>query len=152
MSVPIPPSTHRLGPPRGGFGLVLALMIMGLAVMTIVIIAGFLSVESQLARQHQLAQRARLNGVVSLRLALAHLQQEAGPDRRATARADLTQPDDVGAAVRNGLWTGVWRTDRPNQPPSWLVSGADPANPTAQTEPLKPVEVPSTGPLAQGSK
>jgi hypothetical protein len=140
MNVPMPPSTRRLGPPRGGFGLVLALMIMGLAVMTIVIIAGFLSVESQLARQHQLAQRARLNGVVSLRLALAHLQQEAGPDRRATARADLTQPDDVGTAVRNGLWTGVWRTDRPNQPPSWLVSGADPANPTAQTEPLMGTE------------
>ena len=75
---------------RQGFGLVLALVVMGMAVMTIIVIAGFLSVESHLALQHQLGLRARLNGVASLRLALAHLQQEAGPDRRATARADLT--------------------------------------------------------------
>ena len=109
----------------------LALVIMGLAVMIIIVIAGFLSVESHLALQHQLGLRARLNGVASLRLALAHLQQEAGPDRRATARADLTQPEATAADVRNPLWTGVWRTDRPNQPPSWLVSGDDPANCTS---------------------
>ncbi len=121
---------------RSGFGLVLSLVIMGLAVLIIIVIAGFLSVESHLALQHQLALRARLNGTVSLRLALAHLQQEAGPDRRATARADLTQPDASVAAVRNPMWTGVWRTDRPNQPPSWLVSGEDPAAPWTQTEPL----------------
>lgn len=114
----------------------LALIVMGLSVMTIIVIAGFLSVESHLALQHQLALRARLNGVVSLRLALAHLQQEAGPDRRATARADLVQPDATAATVRNPMWTGVWRTDRPNQPPSWLVSGGDPSNPAGQAEPL----------------
>ncbi len=121
---------------RAGFGLVLALVVMGMAVMTIIVIAGFLSVESHLALQHQLGLRARLNGLVSLRQALAHLQQEAGPDRRATARADLTQPDATAANVRNPMWTGVWRTDRPNQPPSWLVSGEDPTKPAAQSEPL----------------
>ena len=31
---------------------------------------------------HHLAVRARLNGIASLRLALAHLQQEAGADQR----------------------------------------------------------------------
>ncbi len=137
MTVPAAPAPTKPRPRgRSGFGLVLSLVIMGLAVMTIIVIAGFLSVESHLALQHQLGLRARLNGLVSLRLALAHLQQEAGPDQRATARADLTQPDATVANVRNPMWTGVWRTDRPNQPPSWLVSGEDPAAPLAQTEPL----------------
>ena len=137
MTVPTaPPPTPPRPRGRSGFGLVLSLVIMGLAVMTIIVIAGFLSVESHLALQHQLGLRARLNGLVSLRLALAHLQQEAGPDQRATARADLTQPDATVANVRNPMWTGVWRTDRPNQPPSWLISGEDPAAPLAQTEPL----------------
>ncbi len=131
---PVPAQPRLRG--RAGFGLVLSLIVMGLAVLTIIVIAGFLSVESHLALQHQLALRARLNGMVSLRLALAHLQQEAGPDRRATARADLTQPGATVATVRNPMWTGVWRTDRPNQPPSWLVSGEDPQTPVAQTESL----------------
>jgi hypothetical protein len=36
---------------RSGFGLILALVIMGMMVLTIIVIAGFLSVESHLAIQ-----------------------------------------------------------------------------------------------------
>jgi len=131
---------------RPGFGLILALTIMGMMVMTIIVIAGFLSVESHLAMHQQLALRARLNGLASLRLAVGHLQQEAGPDRRATARADLTQPDATVATLRNPMWTGVWRTDRPNQAPSWLVSGNDPDNPWTQSNSLAGIDA-----LAPGS-
>ena len=140
-----PPTAQRPKGSRSGFSLVLSLVIMGMAVMSIIVIAGFLSVESHLAVQHQLALRARLNGVVSLRLALGHLQQEAGPDRRATARADLTQPDATPSTVRNPMWTGVWRTDKPNQPPSWLVSGNDPGNPAVQSNSLAGADTFSTG-------
>lgn len=130
---------------RSGFGLILALTIMGMMVMTIIVIAGFLSVESHLAMHKQLELRARLNGVASLRLALGHLQQEAGPDRRATARADLTQPDATVATVRNPMWTGVWRTDKPNQAPSWLVSGNDPDNPWTQSNSLAGIATTAPG-------
>ena len=98
---------------------------MAMLVMTVIIVASFLSVEARLTSNQHLAIRAKLNSVVALRLALGHLQQEAGPDRRATARADITQPGTAAAGLRNPVWTGVWRTDRPNQPPSWLVSGKD---------------------------
>jgi hypothetical protein len=87
-------------------------------------------------------QRARLNAIASLRIAVAHLQQEAGPDQRVTAQANVTLPVTSGEpdAVRakwlnlNPYWTGVWDT-RPEQeaepgseseyprPPAWLVSG-----------------------------
>jgi len=96
---------------------------MSMLVLSVIIIASFLSIEARLAWQQQLNQRARLNSIAALRLALGHLQQEAGPDRRATARADITQPNVSGASLLNPVWTGVWRSDYPNQPPQWLVSG-----------------------------
>ncbi|MFM9001885.1 MAG: hypothetical protein ACKORB_09760, partial [Opitutia bacterium] len=108
---------------RRGFSLVLSLTVMAMLVLTVVTIAAFISIEARLMVQHQLGTRARLNAVAALRLAVGQLQQEAGPDRRATARADLTQPGVSVNNLRNPMWTGVGRSDRPDQPPAWLVSG-----------------------------
>ena len=106
-----------------GFSLILSLTLMAGIVMLVVTISAFVTVESRMAMNQQLATRARLNAVVSMRLALAHLQQEAGPDRRATARADITQPAATSTTVLNPMWTGVWRSDFPDLPPAWLISG-----------------------------
>lgn len=108
-----------------GFSLILSLTVMAGLVLLAVTISAFITVESRMAMNQQLATRARLNAIVSMRLALAHLQQEAGPDQRATARADITQPEATASKVRNPMWTGVWRTDLPDLPPAWLVSGRD---------------------------
>ena len=112
---------------RPGFSLVLSLVVMSIVLLTIITVASFVTIESRLSAQHQNFQRAKLNAAVSLRLALAHLQQEAGPDRRMTARADIlantTQTGWTWNTIRNPLWTGVWRSDQQLQPPSWLVSG-----------------------------
>ena len=96
---------------------------MACVVMLLVTLSAFITIESRAAMNQQLATRARLNALVSMRLALAHLQQEAGADRRATARADITQPGVSAGSLRNPMWTGVWRTDKPDLPPAWLVSG-----------------------------
>lgn len=119
---------------RSGFSLILSLTVMAMLVLSLVVIASLIAVESRLANHsHQLA-RARLNAVVSLKLALGHLQQEAGPDRRSTARADITQPEVIFAyKFRNPMWTGVWRTDFPDVPPAWLVSGRHDFDPTTQS-------------------
>ena len=106
-----------------GFSLILSLTMMAAMVMLVVTISAFVTVESRMAINQQLATRARLNAIVSMRLALAHLQQEAGPDRRATARADITQPEATSSTVKNPMWTGVWRSDFPDLPPAWLISG-----------------------------
>ena len=108
---------------RHGFSLILSLTIMAAVVMLVVTLSAFVTIESRAAMNQQLATRARLNALVSMRLALAHLQQEAGPDRRSTARADITQPNVSTGSLRNPMWTGVWRTDQPDLPPAWLVSG-----------------------------
>jgi len=127
---------------RGGFALVLALAVMTLLVLTLLSLSGFLMVESRGAESAQQMTRARLNAVMSGRLALAHLQQEAGPDRRATATGELAGvPETLGNPLPAGTptaqrvsqgqrrWTGVWRSDRPDQPPAWLVSGKGNLNP-----------------------
>ena len=101
----------------------LSLTVMAMLVLTVVTIAAFISIEARLMVQHQLGTRARLNALASLRLAVGQLQQEAGPDRRSTARADLTQAGVAASALKNPMWTGIWRSDRPDQPPAWLVSG-----------------------------
>ncbi|MEN9814159.1 MAG: hypothetical protein RLZZ412_141 [Verrucomicrobiota bacterium] len=106
-----------------GFSLILSLTVMACVVMLLVTLSAFITIESRAAMNQQLATRARLNALVSMRLALAHLQQEAGADRRATARADITQPGVSAGSLRNPMWTGVWRTDKPDLPPAWLVSG-----------------------------
>ena len=124
---------RNLSKSRYGFSLILSLTVMAMLVLSLVVIASFIAVESRLANHsHQLA-RARLNAVVSLKLALGHLQQEAGPDRRSTARADITQPGVAAASLRNPMWTGIWRTDFPDVPPAWLVSGRHDFDPTTQS-------------------
>ncbi|MBV5333107.1 hypothetical protein JZU54_06085, partial [bacterium] len=106
-----------------GFSLILSLTVMAGIVMLLVTVSAFVMIESRAVMNQQLATRAKLNAIVSMRLALAHLQQEAGPDRRSTARADITQPAATASTVRNPMWTGIWRTDFPDLPPAWLISG-----------------------------
>ncbi|MEN9814161.1 MAG: hypothetical protein RLZZ412_143, partial [Verrucomicrobiota bacterium] len=81
---------------RSGFSLILSLVVMAFMILMMFSLASFITIESRVATHQQNQLRARLNAVVSLRLALGHLQQEAGPDRRTTARADIiantTQP------------------------------------------------------------
>lgn len=130
---PVTPPRRR----RPGFSLVLSLVVMSVVLLTVITVASFVTIESRLAAQHQHYLRAKLNAAVSLRLALAHLQQEAGPDRRMTARADIlantTQPGWTWSTIRNPLWTGVWRSDQQLQPPSWLISGRPDQTPGAQS-------------------
>lgn len=105
----------------------LSLSIMSLLLLVVLALAGFLSIESRIASVQQASVQGRLAALASLRLALGQLQAEAGPDRRVTARADLTadatQSGWTWSTIRNPLWTGVWRSDLPDQPPAWLVSG-----------------------------
>ena len=106
---------------RRGFSLVLSLAVMGLLVLVILSVAGFLTLESRIAASSAAGRQARLNALASARLALAQLQLLAGHDQRATARADLLLPGATGADRNTYLklaklsdqrrwWTGVWCT------------------------------------------
>ena len=120
---------------RAGFSIILSLTMMTMIVMLLLVLMSFLTVESRASKWSILSTRARLNALMSARLALAHLQQATGPDTRSTATGELActpapiSPFDPGMnwTQRPGqgqrYWTGAWRTDKPDEPPQWLISG-----------------------------
>ncbi|MDR3228674.1 MAG: hypothetical protein LBT53_04610, partial [Puniceicoccales bacterium] len=135
------------------FSLVFSLIIMSLMLMLVLCLVALLTVEMRLSANAVDQQRARFNALASAKLALAHLQQEAGPDQRITAQANTTIAfTSVNGPTRtevrqkwkskNPYWTGVWdpreaytyapeenNTPATNgnpskdRPPAWLVSG-----------------------------
>jgi len=101
---------------RSGFSLVLSLTVMAAMVMLVIVLASFLQVESRLAQSHSGYLRARFNALASARIAVAQLQQLAGPDQRVTMRADMFANNDI-AVSNNDAATATpvrGRSDRAN--------------------------------------
>lgn len=101
---------------RSGFSLVLSLTIMAAMVLMVIVLASFLQVESRLAQSHAGYLRARFNALASARIAIAQLQQLAGPDQRVTMRADMYVDNDVGVGNDSSTTIGPirGRSDRAN--------------------------------------
>ena len=116
-----PPHLRRAQ--RGGFALVITLMLMGLLVMLSV---GLLTLSTVALRSvgHEAARNeARANARLALALALAQLQAQTGSDTRITAPADvLTTASGSGCA--NPGWRGVWKSN-PATPKSYQPARAD---------------------------
>ncbi|MDR1817748.1 MAG: hypothetical protein LBR07_06205 [Puniceicoccales bacterium] len=150
MKIPAPtcrPSRRQ----RAGFALVIALVMMAMLLVLVISLVMFLALELRFSTTAADRQVARLNALYSLRLAVAQLQQEAGPDQRVTAQANITIPTNASSIEsrrtqlrnkwkdRNPYYTGVWNTrtktggaaddqtalttDGTELPPAWLVSG-----------------------------
>ncbi len=101
-----------------------ALALMGFLVLLLVGLAALVQVETRReAAQLQLLE-ARQNALFGLKMAMAQLQQAAGPDQRVTARADILTTDAAGLGEGKRYWTGVWPTDSAAAEPEpvWLVS------------------------------
>ena len=101
---------HTHAPTRAGFSLVLALLVTATLVLTVIVLAGFIRVESRLASNRHAVLRARLNALASMRLAGGALQQFVGPDTRVTAPSSIYEDP----AVTTGKYTypvlGVWQS------------------------------------------
>ena len=86
------------------------MMVTAFLVLTIIVLASFIRVESQLAHNRHAVLRARLNAMASMRLAGAALQQFVGPDTRVTAPSSLFEDP----ATTTGQYTypvlGVWHS------------------------------------------
>lgn len=114
-----------------GFSLVLSLVLMSMLLLLVISLTVFLAIELRLTSTFTDRQKARLNAIAGMRIALAQLQQEAGADQRITAQANVTLPAPKATAAdvrvfweqKNPYWTGVWDTSDATRPPAWLVSG-----------------------------
>lgn len=106
---------------RRGFALLITITLVAFLVLLLLSIASLTRVETQVATNFTQLSSARQNALTALQIALGQLQKYAGPDQRATARADLT------AGVSNPYYAGVWDTTvagaTATNPLVWLVSG-----------------------------
>lgn len=95
-------------------------------VLILVALGTMTRVEVRIADNSRQNDQARLQALSALNIALGELQKYAGPDQRATARADV-----VAAGDGTRQWTGVWgnaanpQTSAASAPVllQWLVSG-----------------------------
>lgn len=130
---------------RQGFALVVALGLMAFLVLLLVALASLVQLETRRANDELMQFEARQNAMLGLKLAIAQIQVELGPDRVATSRADILERIDadeelaVTPATGKRFWTAAWLADdllikreaagtlsaeEPFQPqPVWLVSG-----------------------------
>jgi len=115
---------------RSGFALLITILLVSFLVLILVTLAVLTRVETTVATNSQQLDLARQNALTALNVALGELQKYAGPDQRATARADI---DESAGTVSPGArqWTGVWantanpQTGMTSSPLllQWMVSG-----------------------------
>lgn len=114
--------------PKNGRGMALisVMLLIALIAIVIAILAGVMNTEIMSTASRRDTEVARQNAMYGLQMAISQLQEEAGPDQRVTARAEiLNSANDPGgtavvpsgtgtpvglAAAGNSLWTGVWKT------------------------------------------
>lgn len=98
-------------------------------------------VETANATITQQQLQARENARLGVMMALGQLQKLAGPDQRATVRADAFEETAVGAEN----WSAIYDTTTGNaSSPVWLVSGEQPSHTTSLNEANSSTVFPAT--------
>jgi hypothetical protein len=92
----------RSDQPRG-FALVISLSLMVLLTVLSIGLLGLSSIALRTGGRDELAAQARANARMALMFAIGELQQQAGPDTRVTARADILDE-------KNPPVLGVWKS------------------------------------------
>jgi len=108
--------------------LISVLIMIALIAIIVAVVASLVNSEILSTGAYRDREIARQNALFGLHAAMAQLQEEAGPDQRVTARAEILNTDantvttgtltatkdpTPAAAVGNALWTGVWKTSNP---------------------------------------
>jgi hypothetical protein len=118
-------SSSAFNAPRRGIALLVTIILLSFLVLLMVALSSLVRVETKVAANQDTLAQARQNALMGLNIALAKLQETAGPDIRLTARADLLENAiPVGSRYQMNL-TGVWDPNStlwPN-PITWLING-----------------------------
>lgn len=118
-------------PPRGGFALLIALVLMGFILLLLVSLSSLVMVETSTAGATSHLNQARANALLGIQVALSELQQTMGPDQRVSFNAEIlenTQQVDPQKRHMVGVWnTENWDFSAPDvKPPAdflgWLIS------------------------------
>ena len=133
-----------------GYALVAVILIAGLVVALLLALLGMGIHGYERLAQTRAQEEARANARLALKVAIAQLQEQLGPDQRVSAPAAIL--DNPALPVAHPHWTGVWRTrwadgqplvarndssggladrrtakdwDRAKEASAWLVSGSE---------------------------
>jgi type II secretory pathway component PulK len=102
---------------KKGFALIVALFLSSLILVMILAMSSMLRTETQNSVNDKNQEKAKLNALLGLGIALSELQKTMGPDQRVSARADLLDgsgDSGIHAALQKSHWTGVWNTSNYN--------------------------------------
>ncbi|MGB0774509.1 MAG: hypothetical protein ACPGUY_01600 [Akkermansiaceae bacterium] len=104
---------------------------MALLLMVALALVSLSTISIRESRHEQNMSEAKANARLALMLALAELQELAGPDQRTSARSDITD----GAAPNQKHWTGFWSTENwnPRNPNTKNFLGWGVSHPTGLT-------------------
>lgn len=121
-----PTQCNRRRAKAGGFALVITVALLAFLVLLLVSLAALTRVETQVAANTRIQERARQHTLLALNVAIGQLQRYAGPDNRITAQGNLM--GGAGGGIENPWFTGVWNADTADAAAmTWLVSGNETA-------------------------
>ncbi len=101
-----------------GFALISTILVMSLLLLIALAMLQLVPVTLRSSQQDRAKAEAEANARLALMVAIGELQEQAGPDQRVTASANIKSDNTV-----NPHWTGVWSTENGSSLPVWLVSG-----------------------------
>lgn len=117
--------------PRHGFALIIALSMLAFLTLLTLSLATLTGVDIRTAEDGRTQREAQQNALMALNIALASLQELAGPDQRITATASILNASNNTIPESHRQWTGVWSTENYNPQAArtktshfsgWLVS------------------------------
>lgn len=105
------PSNNLGNPQTKGFSLIGTLIILLLAAVLVVFLLTLVGLEERTSGTFEVHEQAQANAIFAMDLALAELQESAGPDQRITASAAIFDEDtstEDPDGIEHPYWTGVW--------------------------------------------
>jgi len=109
-----------------GFALISVILVMSLLMIVAIACLSLSRMESRSSSNMAAQMEAEANARLGLMLAIARLQESAGPDQRVTARAAILEDADSGVLLPNRNWLGVWKTTHQDGGREWPLIGKCP--------------------------
>ncbi len=109
-----------------GFALVATVIVMSVLIVVVMASISISSMESRVSSESRAEVEARANARMALIEAIGQLQEVAGQDQRATARAAILENPDTGVTLPNRNWLGVWSATYEVEDREWPLIGKAP--------------------------
>lgn len=155
---------QRLPKRKKAFALIVAMGLMGFVMLLLLSLSALTTLEVATSSKNRDVAAARQNAYLGMLAALAELQKTAGPDAKATARADILVSSQgfSDTAMEHPYWLGIWDSSQANwdtlsaqqklDQAQWIISGNEGLEPDDPDYLTPLVELPDDGTSAELAK